>query len=110
MARLSGSASPASQFFIGQKLVLEFRARDAETAVRTASIALSAVFASPQAATLVGGTTNLYRTAELTVPATVPHFAMPETESILQLDAMGPWVVNLVADKPPPAGWSSLSA
>ena len=57
---------------IGQKFVLEFRARDAETAVQTTSITLSGVFASPQAATLVGGKTNLYRTAELTVPATVP--------------------------------------
>ncbi|MEO8584735.1 MAG: Ig-like domain-containing protein [Acidobacteriota bacterium] len=72
VARLSGASSPASQFFIGQKLVLEFRARDAETAVRAASLTLSGVFTSPQAVTLVGGTTNLYRTAELTVPATVP--------------------------------------
>jgi hypothetical protein len=72
VARLSGASSPASQFFIGQKLVVEFRARDAETAVRATSLALSAVFTSPQAATLVGGTTDLYRTAELTVPATVP--------------------------------------
>ena len=77
VARASGSASPASQFFIGQKIVLEFRARDAETAVRTTSIALSAVFPSPQAATLVSGTTNLYRTAELTVPATVPPGGLP---------------------------------
>ena len=72
VARLSGASSPGSLFTIGQKLVLEFRARDGETAVRTASLALSGVFASPQAVTLVGGTTNLYRTAELTVPATVP--------------------------------------
>ncbi|HQQ77162.1 MAG TPA: Ig-like domain-containing protein, partial [Thermoanaerobaculia bacterium] len=72
VARLSGSASPSSQFFIGQKFVLEFRARDSETALRTTSIALSGVFPSPLLAALVGGTTNLYRTVELTVPATVP--------------------------------------
>ncbi|HTS02925.1 MAG TPA: Ig-like domain-containing protein, partial [Thermoanaerobaculia bacterium] len=77
VARLSGASSPSSLFYIGQKLVLEFRARDAETAVRTTSVALSGVFSSPQAATLVGGTTNLYRTAELTVPATVPPGGEP---------------------------------
>ncbi len=70
VARASGGAA-ASRFFIGQKLVVELRARDAETAVKVVSLALSGVFASPQAATLVPGT-NLYRTAELTVPATVP--------------------------------------
>ena len=31
-----------------------------------------------------------------TVPANVPHFAMPETDIIVQLDAMGPWVINVV--------------
>ncbi|MCM3876625.1 MAG: Ig-like domain-containing protein, partial [Thermoanaerobaculia bacterium] len=86
VARLSGASSPASQFFIGQKLLLEFRARDAETAVRTTSIAFSGVFSSPQAATLVGGTTNLYRTGELTVPATVPPGGLSVTATAAAAD------------------------
>ncbi|MEO8056478.1 MAG: Ig-like domain-containing protein, partial [Acidobacteriota bacterium] len=86
VARLSGASSPSSQFFIGQKLVLEFRARDAETAVRATSIALSGVFASPQSSTLVGGTTDLYRTAELTVPATVPPGGLSVTATASATD------------------------
>ncbi len=72
VARAAGASSPATRFTIGQKFVVEFRARDAETAVQTVSLALSDVFASPQAATLVAGTTNLYRTGELTVPTGLP--------------------------------------
>ena len=39
-----------------------------------------------------------------TVPATVPHFAMPETDVIVQLDAMGPWVTNVVNPADDPRG------
>lgn len=58
-------------FHIGDAITVEFRARDAETAVQQVEVAFDAVFAAPQTATLVPGSANLYRTGTLTVPSTV---------------------------------------
>ena len=66
VARRPGHPS-TSPFFIGQVIVLELRARDSETAVSSVSLSFSEQF-PPQAATLVPGSTNLYRTPELVVP------------------------------------------
>ncbi|HKC25324.1 MAG TPA: hypothetical protein VKF32_11315, partial [Thermoanaerobaculia bacterium] len=71
VAKRSGTTTPATLFTIGQRFFLEARARDAETAVKAVSVSFDGVFAGPVAASLVAGTTDLYRTAEQTVPTSV---------------------------------------
>ncbi|MCC6129441.1 MAG: carboxypeptidase regulatory-like domain-containing protein, partial [Acidobacteria bacterium] len=66
-ARAAGQTEPSSQFFLGQNVVFEFRASDAETAVKSVSIGFDGVFASPVTPTLVTG--DQYRTAELSIPS-----------------------------------------
>ena len=58
-------------FVIGDRLYLEFSARDAETGIRSVNIALDPgeIFAAPLVATRVPGSASLFRTNELTVPA-----------------------------------------
>ena len=70
VVRSSPGGTPGSLFHIGDVVSIEFRARDAETAVKTVSVSFdrSDIFPSPQPATVVPGTTNLYRTGTLTVP------------------------------------------
>jgi hypothetical protein len=67
LARRPGEAS-SRRFVIGDRLVIELRAEDRETAVDTVTVAFDRpdLLPSPQAPALVAGT--LYRTAELTVP------------------------------------------
>src|SRR6185369_13308668 len=72
VAERSGTSTAATLFTIGQKLVLEFRARDAETAVDASTVVVTFDDVFPATpATLVAGTTDLYRTAELTVPSSI---------------------------------------
>jgi hypothetical protein len=70
VVRSSPGGTAGTLFHIGDAVYLEFRARDAETAVETVSLSFDRndIFPSPQAATIVAGTGNLYRTATLTVP------------------------------------------
>ena len=58
-------------FVIGDRLCLEFSARDAETGIRSVNIAFEPgdIFAAPLVATRVPGSASLFRTNELTVPA-----------------------------------------
>ncbi|MBL8113926.1 MAG: hypothetical protein JNK60_13680, partial [Acidobacteria bacterium] len=72
VVRLSPAGTAVSQLTIGQRFTVEFRARDAETAVRTVSLAFSGTFATPVPATLVAGTPDIYRTAEIVVPVGIP--------------------------------------
>ncbi|MCK6682925.1 MAG: Ig-like domain-containing protein [Thermoanaerobaculia bacterium] len=65
-ARAAGQTEPSSQFFLGQNVLFEFRASDAETAVKSVSIGFDGLFASPVTPTLVTG--DQYRTAELSIP------------------------------------------
>lgn len=65
-ARATGQSQPASEFFLGQNVIFEFRASDEETRVKTVSIAFDGVFASPVTPTLVSG--DQYRTGELSIP------------------------------------------
>ncbi len=67
LARRLGEAS-SRRFVIGDRLLIELRAEDRETAVDTVTVAFDPpdLLPSPQAPALVAGT--LYRTAELTVP------------------------------------------
>jgi hypothetical protein len=71
VVRLAPSGTAVSQLTIGQRFTVEFRARDAETAVKTVSLAFSGI-ATPVAATLVAGTPDVYRTAEIVVPVGIP--------------------------------------
>lgn len=67
-----------SLYYIGETIVLELRARDTETAVSSVSLSFSEHFA-PQVATLVAGSTNLYRTPELVVPEISGEVAITAT-------------------------------
>ncbi|MGV8042382.1 MAG: Ig-like domain-containing protein [Thermoanaerobaculaceae bacterium] len=68
----------SSPYFIGQTIVLELRVRDAETAVNAVSLSFSEHF-PPQVATLVAGSSGLYRTPELTVPEVGGEVAITAT-------------------------------
>lgn len=67
-----------SLYYIGETIVLELRARDTETAVSSVSLSFSEHFA-PQVATLIAGSTNLYRTPELVVPEISGEVAITAT-------------------------------
>ena len=73
-ARLAGA--PVTHLFIGEELYLELRARDGETEVKTVALELDRtdLFPGTLTATLVTGTTDLYRTGTLAVPAGMTTF------------------------------------
>ncbi|MFH1177056.1 MAG: Ig-like domain-containing protein, partial [Acidobacteriota bacterium] len=73
VARLAAGGAARSHFTIGEELVLELRARDGETAVQAVAVSFDRpeVFPSPLAATLVRGSSDLYRTATRRVPVDV---------------------------------------
>src|SRR6185369_7140723 len=68
-ARLAGA--PVTSLFIGEDFVFEIKVHDGETAVKALTLTLdrSDLFPGSLTATLVPGTTDLYRTATLTVPS-----------------------------------------
>ncbi len=73
-ARLAGA--PVTHLFIGEEFYLELRARDGETKVKTVALELDRtdLFPGTLTATLVTGTTDLYRTGTLVVPAGMTTF------------------------------------
>src|SRR6185369_15361712 len=68
-ARLAGA--PVTSLFIGEDFVFEIKVHDGETAVKALTLTLDRndLFPGSLTATLVPGTTDLYRTATLTVPS-----------------------------------------
>ena len=72
--------SSTSSFTIGQKFVIELRARDGETAVQSVSLNLAGdVLSGPRALFLVSGSGNLYRTAVMTAPGVVSPVTITAT-------------------------------
>ncbi|HET9765405.1 MAG TPA: Ig-like domain-containing protein, partial [Thermoanaerobaculia bacterium] len=73
-ARLAGA--PVTHLFIGEEFYLELRARDGETKLKTVALELDRtdLFPGTLTATLVTGTTDLYRTGTLVVPAGMTSF------------------------------------